>query len=132
MITESIATLEPFLDDKPVRKISDHKYEKGMFLSINNHATYIDEILLKLRYNYQTILYWATGENIDKKTIKCVHGKTPTQKTILDLCNRKIPLMVGGIHNYDQYDKNIGRGSNWGTQYQHLHLYIYGIHQTQK
>jgi hypothetical protein len=128
MRSKSSATLEPFLDSKPVRKIQQHKYAKGMFITINNHATYHDEIVYKLKKNYGSIWYWLKGHNINDQSIKLSAGKTPGIETILGLCAKKIPIMVAGIHNYNRYDKNIGRGSKWGIQYQHLHIFLYGIH----
>ena len=128
MRTKSLATLEPFLKEGPKRTVLEHKFAKGMFITINNHATTGDEIVWKLKDNYRTIVYWLTDNNIDKNKIKLIAGKPPGMQTTLGLCAKKIPIMVAGIHNYDRYRTNIGRGSKWGIHYQHLHLFLYGVH----
>ena len=128
MRTTSYATLEPFLDERPTRSISEHKYARGMFLTVNNHATRGEEIVWKLKENYKTILYWLTLEKINKKNIKLTAGRPPSNKTLMDMQSVRTPLMVAGIHNYDRYDRNVGRGSLYNTHYQHLHLFLFGIY----
>ena len=103
------------------------KYERGMLISISNNRTYYEEIIKRYKEQYLTLLYCLTGKNkYSKWDIKSVEG-IPTQEILIKLIQRKIPIMVCGIHDYKQKEY-LYKGSLQGWEYQHQHLYIYGMH----
>ena len=78
------------------------KYERGMLISISNNRTYYEEIIKRYKEQYLTLLYCLTGKNkYSKWDIKSVEG-IPTQEILIKLIQRKIPIMVCGIHDYKQ------------------------------
>ena len=97
-------------------------YERGLMISISNNKTHYEEIIKKYREQYLTLLYSLTGENRHTKwDVKSVDG-IPDQETLTKLIHKKIPIMVCGIHDYKP-QQNL-----YGNEYQHQHLYIYGVH----
>jgi len=104
------------------------RYERGMFISINNHKQGMDDLCASLKEQYKSILYALTGINIGMDEIKLT-GKLPTQKTILHLMAKKRIVVAAALHSYDVYNQRTGRGSkyNYGG-YNHLHFYVYGLH----
>ena len=66
----------------------NHPYEKGMFISINNHKTDSGK-LFTFSKQYQTLYYGLTGLNISRDSIKVSAGKLPSRKTIMTLSTRK-------------------------------------------
>ena len=106
---------------------STNEYERGMMISISNNKTHYEEIKKRYREQYLTLLYCLTGRNEHSKyDIKSVEG-IPSQEILIKLIQKKIPIMVCGIHDYKQQETLYG-GSLQGWEYQHQHLYIYGIH----
>ena len=88
----------------------NHPYERGMFISINNHKTDSGKLFTLFSKQYQTLLYGLTGINISRDSIKVSAGKLPSCKTIMDLIYKKRLLLVAGIHDYKPLDKR-GNGS---------------------
>ena len=105
---------------------SNHMFNRGMFISINNHKSGTDDIASKLRKVYHSIIYGLTGKNISKETIRWV-SRMPKRSKVMDMLHRKGVIMVAAIHNYSYYNTKTGRGSRWNANYQHLHLFLYGI-----
>ena len=110
---------------KPIRIAS---YERGMFISINNHKQGNDDLYASLKRQYQSLVYAVTGKNISRDEIK-VTDKLPKQEVILGLMAKQRVLVAAAMHSYDGYNQRTGRGSkyNYGG-YNHLHFYAYGLH----
>ncbi len=106
-----------------------HPYERGMFISINNYKTHTETLYQSIKKQYQTIEYGLTKKNYSRDDLKISYGKSPNRKKIMDeVVVKKRILLVAGIHNYDRYDYKTQRGSKTNSRYQHLHLYLYGMH----
>jgi hypothetical protein len=105
----------------------NHPYERGMFISINNHKCISGKLFTLYPKQYQTLVYGLTGKNISRASIKVSVGRMPSRDTIMDLVNSKTLLVVAGIHDYKPLDKR-GRGSRRNYEYQHTHFYVYGAH----
>ena len=105
----------------------NHPYERGMFISINNHRTNSGKLFTLFSKQYQTLFYGLTGINISRNSIKVSAGRLPNRKIIMDLISKKRLLLVAGIHDYKPLDKR-GRGSRRNYEYQHTHFYAYGTH----
>jgi hypothetical protein len=105
-----------------------HKYEKGLFVSINNHKTGIDEIIKDLRDYYKTIEWWLFQKNPSMLEIQVDCGKAPSRQRVMDIIAKKGIFVVAGIHNYDRHNHKTGRGSKYNIDYQHLHFIVYGSH----
>ena len=105
----------------------NHPYERGMFISINNHRTKSGKLFTLFSKQYQTLFYGLTGINISRNSIKVSAGRLPHRKIIMDLISKKRLLLVAGIHDYKPLDKR-GRGSRRNYEYQHTHFYAYGSH----
>ena len=125
--------LEALLFEPPVRsKNIDckplHQYEKGMFISINNHKSTAVDIISNLKRQYQSILYVLHSENYSREPIKVV-DRVPKRENVMRIIHNRGLIMVAAIHNYNHYNHKVGRGSSWNANYQHLHLYLYGIHK---
>ena len=105
----------------------NHPYERGMFISINNHRTNSGKLFTLFSKQYQTLFYGLTGINISRNSIKVSAGRLPHRKIIMDLISKKRLLLVAGIHDYKPLDKR-GRGSRNNYEYQHTHFYVYGTH----
>ena len=71
-------------DDAPVQVRKLDSYERGMFISINNHRQGNDDLYGTIKKQYQSLLYALTGDNISRDAIR-VTDKLPAQKTILHL-----------------------------------------------
>jgi len=107
----------------------EHLYARGMFITINNHKQGSDTLYQSLKKQYQSIVYGLTCTNHSRNDIKCVTGKLPKRNRIMDcLVVNELPVMVAGIHNYDTYNNKTLRGSRVSSDYQHLHMYVYGVH----
>ena len=106
---------------------NNHPYERGMFISINNHKTVSGKLFTLFSRQYQTLFLCLTGINISRESIKVSAGRLPSRKTIMDLIHKKRLLMVAGIHDYKPLDQR-GRGSRKNYEYQHTHFYVYGTH----
>lgn len=108
-------------------QLIEHEYEKGMFISINNHKLISADLYQGFKKQYQSIMFGLTGSNISRETIKVSYGRLPKRQVIMDLVAKKKVLLVAGIHDYKPTDQG-GRGSRWNYEYQHSHFYIYGAH----
>ena len=114
--------------DTPRQPVKLERYERGMFISINNHKQGNDDLYGAMKKQYQSLLYSLTGDNISRDAIK-VTDKLPAQNTILHLMAKNRVVVAAALHSYDAYNNKTGRGSkyNYGG-YNHLHLYAYGLH----
>ena len=102
-------------------------YERGMMISISNNKMHWETLVRNYRDQYLTLLYALTGRNTHSRhDIKCVDG-IPDEQIIFRLIHKKIPFMVCGVHDYEQQQSLYG-GSLQKWEYQHQHLYVYGIH----
>ena len=118
-----------FDDDTELPRAKDReRFDRGMFISINNHKQGNDDLYGSLKKQYQSLLYALTSSNISRDEIK-VTDKLPAQKTMLQLMAKKRVVVAAALHSYDAYNKRTGRGSryNFGG-YNHLHFYAFGIH----
>ena len=105
---------------------SAQPYERGMLISISNNRTSYADIVKNYRAQYLTLLYALTGKNEHSKyDIKKVDG-IPDKEILMQLIHKKIPIMVCGIHDYKQ-EKTLYGGSLQSWEYQHQHLYVYGL-----
>ena len=121
--------LEEWFDGNDLPRSKDReRFDRGMFISINNHKQGNDDLYGSLKKQYQALLYALTGTNVSRDQIK-VTDKLPAQKTLLHLMAKKRVVVAAAMHTYDAYDKRTGRGSryNFGG-YNHLHFYVYGLH----
>ncbi len=115
-------------DDAPVQVRKLDSYERGMFISINNHRQGNDDLYGTIKKQYQSLLYALTGDNISRDAIR-VTDKLPAQKTILHLMAKQRVVVAAAFHSYNSYNQRTGRGSNCNYGgYNHLHLYAYGLH----
>lgn len=115
--------------DKPKRL---ERYERGMFISINNHKQGNDDLYGAIKKQYQSILYALTGENVSREGIK-VSDKLPSQNAILKLMAKRTVVIAAAFHSYNSYNMRTGRGSRFNSSgYNHLHLYAYGLHHLMK
>jgi hypothetical protein len=105
----------------------EHEYERGMFISINNHKLISADLYQGFKERYGSIMYGLLGHNIAPSTIKVCYGRLPKRQIIMDLVAKKKVLVVAGIHDYKPTDQG-GRGSRWNYEYQHSHFYVYGAH----
>ena len=114
---------------KPQRSnYQEHNYDRGMFISINNHKTHYETILKSIKKVYQSLEGALTETNYSRNDLITSYGKSPSRRVIMDeVIAKKRILLVGGIHNYDKYDYKKKRGSKSNSGYQHLHLYLYGV-----
>lgn len=103
------------------------RFDRGMFISINNHKQATDVLVGSLKKQYQSILYALTNENISRDAIK-VTGNLPKQEVLLDVIAAKRIVIAAVIHSYDAYNNRTGRGSfcNYGG-YNHLHFFVFGV-----
>ena len=102
-------------------------YERGMMISISNNKMHWETLVRNYRDQYLTLLYALTGRNTHSRhDIKCVDG-IPDEQIIFRLIHKKIPFMVCGVHDYEQQQSLYG-GSLQKWEYQHQHLYVYGLH----
>ncbi len=114
--------------DAPSQIPKVERYERGMFISINNHKQGNDDLYGTIKKQYQSLLYALTGDNVSRDAIR-VTDKLPTQNTILHLMAKQRVVVAAAFHSYNAYNQMSGRGSsyNYGG-YNHLHLYAYGLH----
>ena len=102
-------------------------YERGMMITVSNNKTHWESMQKQYRDQYLTLLYALTGQNkYSRYDIKSVDG-IPEKEILIKLIHRKIPVMVCGVHDYQQ-QQNLYGGSLQKWEYQHQHLYVYGIH----
>lgn len=103
-----------------------HKYEYGMFISINNHKQISGDILLRLPSYYKTLIHAICDKKIGREDITYTKRRPP-QEVIADLVAEKKLIVVAAIHDYHR--KNYyGVGSTKNFDYQHSHLYVFGAH----
>ena len=128
-MNETSNVLEEMLYSSNLQHSNERKrYDRGMFISINNHKQGNDDLCASLKKQYQSLWYAMTGDNVSRNEIK-VTDKLPTQKTILHLMAKNKIVLAAALHSYDCYNNRTGRGSrfNYGA-YHHLHFYVYGLH----
>ena len=122
--------LQELLDGDKELPRSKHRerFDRGMFISINNHKQGNDELYGSLKKQYQSLLYALTGSNVSRDQIK-VTDNLPAQRTLLQLMEKKRIVVAAALHSYDAYNQKTGRGSryNFGG-YDHLHFYAFGLH----
>jgi len=91
-------------------QLTEHEYERGMFISINNHKLISADLYQGFKEQYRTLMYGLLGHNISPSTIRISYGKLPKRQVIMDLVAKKKVLLVAGIHDYKPTDQG-GRGS---------------------
>ena len=124
---EASNLLEELLYQSSPSNISRKKYDRGLFVSINNHKQGNDDLYASIKKQYQSLMYALTGKNISRDAIR-VTDKLPQQKVILDCLAEKNVFAAAALHSYNAYDIRTGRGSNFNYGgYSHLHLYAYGV-----
>ena len=102
-----------------------HPYEKGMFISINNHKTDAAGLIQQYPRQYQSIIASICNRKISREQIRHTK-KLPSRELVADLVAEKKLLVVAGIHDYKRHDGRGGSKTNY--DYQHTHFYVYGIH----
>jgi hypothetical protein len=104
------------------------RFDRGMFISINNHKQTTDTLVASLKKQYEAILYALSGKNIGRGEAIRVTDKVPVQEVLLDVLAAKKIVVAAAIHSYDAYDIRTGRGSNrnYGG-YNHMHFYVFGV-----
>ena len=119
--------IHPSVTDLQKFQLPEHPYEKGVFITIQNHKYLSTDIYLQLHKLYYDICCSLFDKN---KVINGIRyeGKLPSPTKIYHLVNSKIPIMVCGIHNYNAWNNQLGRGSNKNWGFQHSHFYLYGVH----
>lgn len=105
-----------------------HKYERGMFLSINNYKESTPGLVGKLKNYYKSMEYWLFNKNPSMNDIRVLCDKLPLRQKVMDTIATKGLFVVAAIHNYDRHSHRTGRGSKYNIDYQHLHFYVYGVH----
>jgi hypothetical protein len=53
----------------------EYEYERGMFISINNHKLISADLYQGFKKQYQSIMYGLTRSNISRDTIKVSYGR---------------------------------------------------------
>ena len=115
-------------DNKRVSRDSingSSRYDRGMFISINNHKQQSDTLYQSLKHQYKSIVYALTGINVSKSSIRL--GKVPTRKKVMDIIANKGIILIAAIHQYDRNNNQTFRGSYANYDTQHLHLFAYGV-----
>ena len=103
-------------------------FERGMFITMNNHKSDAIDLSQSLKRIYGSIYFALTEEQISRDKIIISTGKVPSRKRIMDMVVKEAPIVVAGIHKYNCWNQSIGRGSKTNYNYYHLHLYVYGTH----
>jgi len=114
--------------------IKTEGYENGMFISINNKRYYDTDLRNKhyFRDVYISIIKAVKGKEykISKTDVKQHQGEwngdrieLPTRQNLLSLIDKRIPILICGIHNYKKDDIR-----SKGKEYCHSHYYLYNIH----
>lgn len=130
MTTNALAELLEELqsEDGIAAEVPSQDYDRGMFISINNHRQDTGDLYLTLKKQYQSMMKVCIGQNLSKSSIKVV-DKLPSRDKLMRVLGSKNIVVAAAIHCYDRYDKRTIRGSQWNYgQYQHLHFYVYGVH----
>ena len=107
-----------FDDDNDLPRSNDReRFDRGMFISINNHKQCNDDLYGSLKKQYQSLIYALTGSNPSRDQIK-VTDKLPAQRTILQLMAKKRVVVAAALHTYDAYNQKTGRGSRYNLRLQ--------------
>ena len=75
----------------------EHPYEKGMFISINNHKTDAAGLIQQYTRQYQSIIASICNRKISREQIRHTK-KLPSWELVADLVARRKLLVVAGIH----------------------------------
>ena len=107
------------------KKVSS--YDNGMFITIDNKSLYFNDLVKDFKDLYVSLIIALTDKKVRKTDLKQIHGdwkgdriKLPTREKLLGLVDNKIPILVGGVHNYEINDP---RSS--GKEYCHTHFFVY-------
>ena len=66
------------------------RYDKGMFISYNNHRQGTDTLYQSLKHQYKSIVYALTGINISKSSIRL--GKVPRRQKVMDISHSQMVM----------------------------------------
>ena len=95
-----------FDDDTELPRAKDReRFDRGMFISINNHRQGNDDLYGSLKKQYQSLLYALTGSNISRDEIK-VTDKLLAQKTMLQLMAKKRVVVAAALHSSCRFVSN--------------------------
>ena len=104
-------------------------FENGMFITINNKDCYYKHLSSEFREVYISIVQ-ALGYKLRKSNVKEMIGewqgqrvKLPSRTLLLQLLNKKIPILLCGVHNYKKDDYR-----SKGRENTHSHFFLYNIH----
>ena len=103
-------------------------FERGMSITLNNSRCSAYDLLASLKEIYQSIYKAVLEKKISRDNL-LVSKKLPNRKRVMDMVVNDEPIMVGGIHKYNDLTKSPTRGSLKNFDDFHLHLYVYGLHK---
>ena len=105
-------------------------YKNGMFISIDNKHCYYTDLVKEFRDLYISLTLAISDTKLSKTKVKQLLGQwksdritLPSREQLLSLLNNKIPILVGGVHNYRKDDPR-----SKGKEYTHSHFYVYNTH----
>ena len=96
-------------DDAVIASLPAEDYDRGMFISINNHKQDATDLYLTLKKQYQSMMKVLIGHNLSKSSIK-VTDKLPSNDKLMRTLNNKNIVVAAGIHYYDSFDNRTFRG----------------------
>ena len=123
--------LKEWFEDNTIKTTSMvNDYENGMFISINNKGCYYNDLVKEFKDLYQSLIVALTGHKVRMTDIKQLQGEfkgkrisIPNRQTLLDIINKKTPILICGVHNYEKDDFR-----SRGNEYCHTHFYVYNTH----
>ena len=128
-ISYSNPILEWYEKNTKQSQVKGDTFKNSMLITINNKDCYYKHLSSQFREVYISILN-ALGYKLKRPDVKEMIGefigkrvKLPTERVLLDLVNRKTPILLCGVHNYKPDDFR-----SRGKEYTHSHYYLYNIH----
>ena len=120
---------EHYERNTPQYQLKADTFENGMFITLNNKDCYYKHLSSEFREVYISIVQ-ALGYKLRKSNVKEMVGEwqgkrvnLPSRKIIMDLLNKKIPILLCGVHNYKKDDYR-----SKGRENTHSHFFLYNIH----